>query len=251
MSRALLCVAFFSAVSAAKAPATQAELDTLAANGAWDEILERAEDVPAASRGEPWKTVVVSAATARVTHRASSAPEAFAAAVEADALKGRYRFLADREAFITARDAAVNAGAQRCMKDREDQACWKALAHFENTLSPAGGLALGRLFKKNGWLPSRVMPLLAKGISGADSALCKDPEVQDVTVAALDAPVEEASAAAARTVAFEWCWVAMQPKLRAAMVGASSYRLRNACKPMRERKALSALQLDLCADEEQ
>lgn len=251
MCRALLAAAFFSAVALAKPPATQAELDTLASNGAWDELLERAEEVPASSRAEPWKTVVASAAAARVTHRAQNAQEAFAGAIDADALKSRYRFLADREAFTTARDSAVIAGAARCMKDREDEACWKALGGFENTLSPAASFALGRLFKKNGWLPVRVMPLLEKGISGTDSAACKDAEVQEVTVAALDAPSDDASAVAARTVAFERCWVAMQPRLRAAMVGASSYRLRNACKPMRSKKALSELQLDLCADEGQ
>lgn len=39
--------------------------------------------------------------------------------------------------------------------------------------------------------------------------------------------------------------------MKRAMVGASAYRLQNACKPMREKKALTALQEDLCQDESQ
>ena len=159
-------------------------------------------------------------------------------------------FLAERQPFLRARDRAVLAGAQRCLKESDGEPCWKTLAAFEPTLTPAGGLELGRLLRKNGATPDRVAALYARAAS-KDGAVCQDAELQEVLIAALDGPVEGAPATAARTVAFTTCWTGFTDKLKTAMKSASSYRLQNACKPMREKKALTALQEDLCQDEGQ
>ncbi|MDP1827059.1 MAG: hypothetical protein Q8L48_27545 [Archangium sp.] len=238
-----------SILSHGREPATLAELEVLVSKGAFPEVLERAEDVAPSARSDAWKSLVTKAAAA-VVQSAAVTRDAFAPALEADALAKRHPFLSEREAFMKARDGAVVSAAQRCFKEEDGGPCWKTLAAFEPTLSPPGSWELGRALRKNGALPGRVTALYAKA-AAKDAAACKDADVQDVLVASLDGPVDGAPAIAARTVAFTTCWAAVQPKLKAAMVSASSYRLQNVCKPMREKKALSALQEDLCADESQ
>lgn len=246
---ALAGLGLLSLVAGAKEPATLADLEVLLQKRAYAELLERAEDVAPASRTDAWKSLVAGAASAVVKSGAVT-KDPFAPALEADALLKRHAFLAEREPFLAARDGAVLGAAQRCFKEADGEPCWKTLAAFEPTLTPAGSLELGKALRKNGALPARVASLYAKA-AAKDPAVCKDADVQDVLVASLDGPGEGAPAVAARTVAFTTCWAALTPKLKAAMVGASSYRLRNACKPMREKKALTALQEDLCQDEAQ
>ena len=243
----LLCLLSIAAWS--KEPATLADLEVLAQKGAHAEVLERAEDVAPSARTDAWKALVTTSAVALVKSTAVT-KDAFAPALEADVLMKRHTFLSEREPFQRARDGAVVAGAQRCFKDADGEPCWKTLAAFEPTLAPAGALDLGRALRKNGALPERVTVLFARA-AAKDPSACKDGDVQDVLVSSLDGPVDGAPATAARSVAFTACWVALQPKLKAAMVGASGYRLQNVCKPMREKKALSALQEDLCQDESQ
>lgn len=242
-----LCLLSFGVLG--KEPATLADLEALSQKGASAELLERAEDVAPAARTDGWRNLVSSAAVASIKASAVS-KDPFAAALEAEGLAKRHGFLSEREAFQRARDGAVLAGAQRCFQESDDGPCWKVLAAFEPTLSPVGGLELGRALRKNGARPERVTALYARA-AAKDAGLCKDVEVQEVVVASLDGPVEGPAQGAARSVAFGVCWTALMPKLKAAMVGASSYRLQNVCKPMREKKALTSLQEDLCQDEAQ
>jgi hypothetical protein len=251
MKRASLVFSWclLSLVALGKEPATLSDLEVLAQKGAHAEVLERAEDVAPAARTDAWKALVTTSAVAMVKSTAVT-KDGFAQALEADVLMKRHTFLSEREPFQRARDAAVVAGAQRCFKEADGEPCWKTLAGFEPTLGAAGSLDLGHALRKNGARPDRVTVLYARGAT-KDPAACKDSDVQDVLVASLDGPVDGEPATAARSVAFTACWSAVLPKLKAAMVSASTYRLQNVCKPMREKKALSALQEDLCQDESQ
>jgi hypothetical protein len=242
-----LCL--ISTLGYGKEPATLADLEVLLQKGASAELLERAEDVAPAARTDAWKALVTSAAVAMVKSTAVT-KDPFAPALEADTLAKRHAFLAEREPFQRARDGAVLAGAQRCLKESDGEPCWKSLDAFEPTLSPQGGLELGRALRKNGARPERVAALYARA-AAKDPGVCKDAEVADVLVASLDGPIEGAPQVAARSVAFSGCWAALMPKLKAAMVGASAYRLQNCCKPMREKKSLTSMQEDLCVDEGQ
>jgi hypothetical protein len=249
MERASLGLCLLSLVAWGRDPATLSELEGFARRGAHAELLDRAQDVAPAMRTEAWKALVASAAVGLVKATAVTS-DAFGPALEADVLMKRHTFLAEREPFQRARDGAVLAGAQRCFREEAGASCWKVLDAFEPTLSPAGGLDLGRALRKNGALPQRVTLLYARA-AATDSAQCKDADVQEVLVAAFDGPVDGAAATAARAVAFGGCWTTLMPKLKAAMVGPSSYRLQNVCKPMREKRALTSLQEDLCQDESQ
>ncbi len=249
MRVALIAATLLTTAAQAKEPATLATLEQLAAQHAWDELLERAEDIAPSNRDERWSTQVTAAATAVLTSGAGGVP--FERVARADRLADRYRFLQSASGFITARDAAVATGAERCMSETGDAPCWKALKELEPTLSPAGAFSLASVLKKNGALPWRVMALFARGVTAKDAPTCRDAALQSATLGALELPEGDAAARDARAVAFDLCWAALQPKLRAAMVGASRSRLRNSCKALRARGALTDMQEALCRDEEQ
>ncbi len=251
MQRARLAalLGLIASLSHGQEPATLSDLETLAERGAHLELLERAEEVPVSSRTEDWKNLVSTAAVVLLEGKAVT-KDPFARALEADGLSRRHTFLAERQPFLRARDRAALAGARQCLKESDEQPCWKTLAAFEPTLTPAGGLELGRLLRKNGATADRVAVLFARA-AGKDAAVCQDADLQDVLIAALDGPFAGAPATAARTVAFTTCWTAFSDKLKKAMKSASAYRLQNACKPMREKRALTTLQEDLCQDENQ
>ncbi|MBS1153839.1 MAG: hypothetical protein H6Q89_5537 [Myxococcaceae bacterium] len=229
-----------------KAPATFEDLKTLAAQQSYPELLERAEDVAPAARNDAWRELVATAAT-RVVQSTKIADDPFGQAARADALIERFSFLDKQPAFLAARDEAIVSGLRRCAS-ANDEACFKLFGRYEKTLSPAGSLAAGKVLRRNGSFAYRPMVLFARAVGGKDAAACKDPDVADAVLAALDLPAESEGAKAGRQVGYEWCWAALQPKLKAAMIGASSMRLANACKPMREKKALTELQDELCKD---
>lgn len=227
----------------AKDPATLADLKTLADAKSYPELLERAEDVAPAARTDAWKDLVATAA-AGVVRSTPIAKDPFVQASKADALLERFAFLAKRDGFLAARDEAIVTGLQRC----NDEACFRLFAPYEKTLLPAGSLAAGKALRRSGFVPYRPMVLFAKAVGTKDAAACKDTDVVDAVIAGLDTPEGSDTAKAAQQVAFEQCWSVLQPKLKASMVGASSTRLENTCKPMRAKKALSELQDELCRD---
>jgi hypothetical protein len=138
MRAAALALCLVSWVSQGKEPASLSDLEVLSSKGAFAELLERAEDVAPAARTDAWRALVTNAAVALVKSTAVTR-DAFAPALEADVLSKRHTFLSEREPFMRARDGAVLAAAQRCFKEADGEPCWKTLAAFEPTLSPAGG----------------------------------------------------------------------------------------------------------------
>ncbi len=250
MRRAALLPLLAASAALADGQATMGELKTLAGQKAWPELLSRAEGIEPGARTDTWRELVGQAA-AGVVRAVVVAEDPFERAAKADSLKERHAFLDGQRAFVAARDEAVLAGLRRCVELGEADGCWRRFGAYERTLSPAGSLEGGKLLKKSGFAPHRTVALFARAVGAKDAPACRDADVEAAVVAALDTPVGSDAAKAARQVAFEWCWSSMQPKLKASLVGASKYRLVNACQAMRERKALTGLQEDLCRDEEQ
>ncbi len=226
----------------AKDPLSLEELKALSQQKSHLELLERAEDVAPSARSDAWKELVAAAATQVIQSAARDEKHPFAAAAKSDALKARFPFLEQREPFTSARDEAVINALKSC----NDTPCLDTFVLYEKTLSPAGSLAAGKAMRRAGFVPYRPIAVFARAAS--NPAACSDADLADATIASLDTPEDSDTAKAGRQVAFESCWSALQPKLRAAMVGASPYRLANACKPMRAKKALSAIQDELCKD---
>lgn len=242
-------LALVAAAAFAKEPATLDDLKTLAQHKAYPELLERAEDVAPAARTEVWRDLIATAAAGAV-QGAPIAKDPFGQAGKADALLARFSFLEKREGFATARDEAVLSGLRRCI-EADDAQCFTRFAPYEKTLGSAGSLKAGKMLRRYGSVPYRPMALFAKAVGAKDAAACKDSDVADAVVAALGLPTEDAAAIAARQVAFDWCWAALQPRLKTAMVGAQSVWLQNSCQGMRAKKALTQMQEELCKDEEQ
>ncbi|MDC0711591.1 hypothetical protein POL68_24185 [Stigmatella sp. ncwal1] len=249
MTRRALVVCFLCAMVAhARPPASLQDLKALASQKAWAELLERAEDLPPADRTGEWRAWVTEAATAAVEAAEPTRQEPFTASSKARSLSQRYDFLARAPRFAAARDAAARKGLERCLElDRKE--CLDTYVALTPEVSPDAALEAAHLVRKDhfAYVP---MPLFAAAVNGLkDAKACKDEGLAETAIAALGLPTTDPRAADAKKVAFEWCWAALAPKLKAAMVGASSYFLTNACQPMRAKKALTELQDDLCKDD--
>lgn len=225
-------------------PATTDELKGLAGKKAWAALLERAETTRPGNRDDAWKALVATA-SANVVRAMKNTKEPFEPAAKADALRGKFTFLDQQAGFLAARDEAVLAGAARCAKKKDDE-CWNQCSLYDSALTPGASLKLGKLLKKSGFAPHRPMTLFARAVGGPDAPACKDADVQAATLAALDTPSDSDAAAAGKKVAFEWCWSALEPKLKASMKGASKDRLANSCAAMVEKKALAEDQQAAC-----
>ena len=238
-----------SSAAWAKSPATLEDLQALSQQKAYAELLERAEDIAPAARTDAWQGLVASAAVGVVT-TTPLAKDPFGEVGKADALLARFAFLDKRAAFSAARDEAVLKGLKRCV-DANNEACIEHFVPYEPSLGATASLKAGKMLRHYGAVPYRSMLLFAKAAAGKDGGACKDPDVSDAVIAALDLPPDHRSAKAAQQVAFESCWPALQAKLKSTMVSASASRLQNSCVGMRAKKALTPLQEDLCKDEEQ
>lgn len=250
MTRGIALAAVLCSTGAlARAPLTLEEFQALGAQKAWVELLERAEDVSPSARTEAWRTLVIEAAVAQTEAGTRDDKDPFAATRKARTLGQRYAFLAQAPRFLAARDAGAHQNLAHCL-DLERERCLDTYLELTPGLAPEAALEAAHLVKK-GHFPYVAMPLFAAAVGNKkDAGACADAALAETVIAALGLPPDDPRAASAKKVAFETCWTALGPKLKAAMVGASSYYLANACQPLRARKALTELQDELCRDEE-
>ncbi|MER2565409.1 MAG: hypothetical protein ABTQ32_32085 [Myxococcaceae bacterium] len=219
--------------------ATMEDLQALGTQSAWAELLERAEDVPAAKRTDEWRALVTKAATAVV-----QADESRAAA-----LSTRYPFLAASPAFSKLNGSVSVSTLEKCLDDgKVRDPLTECVATFRKTSPKPDALAAAAKVIRRQWNPTAAVDLYADAAAGSKE-LCADAGLQESVLAALELPRDERRAKAGRTVAFETCFSAMAAPLKSAMVHASTYLLGNACESMRAKKALSEMQDELCRDE--
>ncbi|RKH66174.1 hypothetical protein D7V93_04765 [Corallococcus llansteffanensis] len=244
----MLLAALCSAEALARAPATLEDLQALGSQKAWAELLERAEDVAPAARSDAWRALVTDAAVAQAAAGTSDDKDPFAATRKARTLGQRYAFLAQTPRFATARDEVARKDLEHCL-DLDRDKCLDTYLELNPDVGSEGALQAARAVRKghHAYVP---MPLFAAAVGGKkDAGACKDDGLAETVVAALGLPATDPRAVSAKKVAFDACWSALGPKLKAAMVGASSYHLANTCQPMRAHKALTEMQEDLCKDE--
>lgn len=241
MKTTLLTTLLF-ALPALAGPATMEDLQALATTSSWDELLDRAQDIPAATRTQAWRDLVTSAATAAVQTDESRAP----------ALASRFPFLSANPAFAKAHGSAAVTALERCLRDetRERDVLGTCLATFRKTSPSPQALLDGAKVVRRTWNAAAAIDLYAEATKPSKDA-CADAGLLESTLAALELPASEPRAKTGRTLAFETCWAAIAPGLKTAMVHASPYLLRNACAPLRAKKALTEMQDELCRDEGQ
>ncbi|MDP1917518.1 MAG: hypothetical protein Q8L14_14855 [Myxococcales bacterium] len=234
-----LLLSMLLALPAFAGTATLEDLEALAGQSAWVELLERAEDVPPAKRNDAWRGLVTKAATAVVQTDES----------RAQALSTRYGFLAKEPGFSKLQGTASVATLEKCLR-RDDlkDALTECVSTFRKTNPKADALVeAARLLRKQ-WNPAAPVELYADAAASAKET-CSDAGLSESVLAALELPRDATRAAAARKLAFETCWTALAPAMKQAMVHASSYLLKNACEPLRAKKALTEMQDELCRDE--
>lgn len=219
--------------------ATLEDLQAMARDGSFDELLEHAEDVPAAKRTDEWRSVVTKAATAVVERDESRAAT----------LSARYPFLSKDAAFAKTSGAASVSVLEKCLRDeRLKDPLGDCVSAFRRAKPPASTLVAAAKLVRRTWNPAAPLDLWADAVS-ADKTICSDSALHEAVVAGLELPRDAERAGLARTLAFETCWSALQPVMKAKLVGASSALLANSCTALRAKKALTELQSELCKDE--
>lgn len=223
----------------AEPKATFEDLQAMAAQSSWDELLERAEDVPAAKRTDEWKALVTKAATAVVERDDSRAA----------ALSARYRFLAEAPGFAKVNTSASVAALEKCLgNEKLKDPLGECVTTFKKSKPNADTSAAGARLIRKTWNPAAPLDLWSDAVT-VNKDLCKDAQLQESVMAGLELPKDEKRAVLAKTLAFDTCWSAMQGVVKPAMVHASTYLLANACAPLRAKKALTEIQAELCSDE--
>lgn len=250
MKQLALALSVYSLSAAARPPISVADLKALVADKAWLEVLDKAQDVAPAERTAEWKAAIRDAAVASLLASPVANANSFAEAQRADALAARFQHLSTDPAFAAARSEAVARGIEACLGEAADASCWRLEAVYEKTLSGSGAARAARAFVKAGAVKYRPMVLFAAAMNSPDASVCTDPALAEAVLASLDLPSTHEAAKSAVKVGFEWCWAALAPQLKASLLGASDTRLSNVCKPLRLKKALTALQDAVCSDVE-
>jgi hypothetical protein len=243
MIPAVLCAA---SVALADRTWTMDDLKALDASRSHAELLEHAEDVPPTARTDDWRAMVGRAAAGVVASAHDTTKQPFAGTERGVAASKRFPFLAKDPGFQGALEASALASMKRCAQGDGD--CVEPVKPALPLLRAAGLVDLGKALGA-GRRSTAPMTIFAQAIgSSVDHPACRDPVVQDATLASLELPSDDEFAAAARKVAFDACWKAMEKPLKAAMVHANDALRKNACAPMRAKKALTELQDDLCKE---
>ncbi|MBK8010527.1 MAG: hypothetical protein IPK13_04210 [Deltaproteobacteria bacterium] len=225
-------------------------LDNLGAalkDRSYAEILDRALDVPATNRTDAWRSAVAEAAAAVIRKMTPAEKKPLSVVDRAAELVTRFEFLESAPAFAAARGEVIVAALRRCW-DADDQRCLRGLEVHTKTLSGKAALDAAKVLQRGSPAWSAAS-FIKQAVSGTPD-LCKEALVSKVALSALGTPEDQTFAADARRVAFELCWDDLKPALKAGMVGASNAYLKNACKSMREKKALSELQDEICREED-
>lgn len=227
---------------------TWAELEKAGAHGSHAEILEHATDIAPTGRHEAWRALVVESAKV-VLQRMVPTDERQLAVVERGlVLVERYPFLESSPPFTAVRDQATFAALGRCVDDdRGTPPCQSVLAPLLARLSGKPALDAAVVMRRR-HVPRAVIALVRQAV-GSDRSLCREPLVEESTLAALASPTAGPEAAHARAVAFELCWAALKPAVVRGMISGESYYRHNACGPLRSKDALSELQRELCAED--
>jgi hypothetical protein len=249
MNRVILAAVVFSVgVARAAEPLGLDEIKALAAQNAWTEILEKAERVKASDRNADWNNAVTQAAAEGCDGKPSDR-DPLSQVQCAQRLEKRFAFLKVEPSFQKRLKTLVTEGLDDCTS-RDFNDCDARMIKLSAQLKADVLVAAGAALLKNGYFKTSPMPLFADAVK-QNASHCFNTALPEVVVASLGMPAGEARAKQARAVAFGACFKALSAPLKAAMVGASDYYLKNACAGLKEKKALSELQIDLCHDAEE
>jgi len=258
-TRCIAVAMLFTLSSAGELRASEygmADLDALQKQGAWQELVDHAEDVPPSQRNAHWSQLVEEAATG-VLAALYVDKVSISALGTADALTRRFPTLKKSKSFMAKRaDVGVRAFT-RCfelVKDDTDDAtaCADRLVGFSDGDPDNADLAqraLALIGQHLHYSTASPFPIYYRSIGGKKGAKdCKNASAKSAVIAALSLDKTDARVAEAREVASQTCWDQMKDELVDAVgnpqVGAHYFE--NACGFLVDKKALGTLQTNRC-----
>jgi hypothetical protein len=233
-----------------------ADLETLAKQSAWQELLDHAEDVAPALRNDRWNKLVEDAGT-NVLAALDTEKLTLAALATVDQLTHRYPMLAKSKPFMARRADIGMRAFTRCFEatgeDNEDaDACAQRLGGFADADPDNADLARRAIALIEKYLhanTSSALPLYARLIAGKKGAKdCSSAGAKKAVITSLELEKTDPRVASARDIASRLCWDAMQNELVDALgqPHANPHYFENSCGFLVEKKALGNLMTKRC-----
>ena len=196
--------------------ASPEDLEVLAAEEQWAELLLRLNDSPPAGRGPRWSALVERAAAG---HLASLAADGVSGLelVAADLVKD-FPLLATSRPFMAQRNRLALAAVEDCYgREKDESPCNEHL--FELVRGDKSNLDLllasARLARDKGY-PGSALAILELGLATSlKGPLCRHVETRAAVMGSLDYPKGEVRGLALR-VARQDCWTSLRTELSGA-----------------------------------
>jgi hypothetical protein len=226
----------------AKGKYGMADLDALATKGAWEELLEHAEDVAPTARNAAWEKTVERAAMGYMD-QLTTKTGAYEGIWTSQQLLKRYPHLRSSKELTVKRAEAAKIASKECLsKSYGGDHCLDMMTDFLKTsgTSPDVGMAFGRIVRANQFHYVAV-PYFKWSLDQpkAEAAWCDDEDLSLAVVAGLGLPPDAENAAGARHIAAGACFAKLKAKVeRAAVEDESSYTRDNVCAVLRAKGAL-------------
>lgn len=224
---------------AAEKVATMEDLEALAKEEHWSELLNEASAVRPAARTPRWKELVEKAAEDRLKNHADESHPAELARVYPSLLKAEsFRKLAG--------DVAVFE-FEKCTDGYAHTACTDRLVKFLEQLKPTpeialkAGKAIGKRFNQ-----SESIRAYRLGIDDKNRTLCADESVKYSVVTALNIPKSD-TLEWAKEIAGKYCFSEMRESVETALdKDGSGYTATNACAVLKGKNTLKGLRAKRC-----
>jgi hypothetical protein len=233
---------------------TMEDLKALSESESWNELLEHVEDVRPSERKQPWRTLLEKAAAGSLDLllQQKKGQDALAAA---DQHLIRFPTLKQSKPFMAKRAEAGLAVYGDCLADPHgSMRCVDELETFIKPDPNQAELALlaGKVVIERGHLWNAGPRFFVRAL--ADPAIrkagCRDPSVVGSLLRSLGYPPDSELTKAATTIAFEYCWAELSPKILDAFYASGGYESKNLCSGLEKKGAkLTAFQQAYCKDQ--
>ena len=229
---------------------SMADLKALVEQESWIEVLDHAFDVRPSRRGKTWRTYLETAAVGHLNalQGAGDPDQAMRAAEE---LTVKHPILKRSRRYMAMRGRLGLEAMENCFRhDRGGLQCSARLETFVRADPTNDNLAFeaGRLVRLRGspTISAKLFALAFKKKSRRTS--CSDDQVALAVERVLNNATGGEAVAAARKIAFDYCWAALKNGIREQFLDAGKYYLANTCPDLKRKRLLSRFQLALCKD---
>ena len=238
---------------------TLADLDALAGQKAWTELLEKARDLPAGKRDAHWQELVNKAAEARVND--ASLPDRTVTG-DSITLLQTYPRVADDRAFMDARNRRAMIAIRQCFAEStyDTTSCRDVLMNVVRSdpknaelARDAAVLTWRNVTRKGESVDAYDVALAASRDRGAGGSamvkeICASDELRDALADAMvtGAEADKTRVGRAKVIAFAWCWSFVDQRALANAVVQSDTGRANACTELLAKKVLGGVNETKC-----